>query len=100
MTGHVRVELTQRAFADIERIRDYLSQRSPAGAENVRLAINGTLQQLSEFPFLGRDRPDLGVREVGVPRYHYSIYYRAGEGLVEIAHVRDMRRKPIQPDEF
>jgi plasmid stabilization system protein ParE len=61
MNGSLRVVLTPRAFADLTHIRDYLIERSPTGADNVRQAINTTLDHLSDHPRLGRDRPELGV---------------------------------------
>jgi toxin ParE1/3/4 len=94
VTRRRTVVLTPRAFDDIKSIRDYLIEHSPQGAENVRRAINATLAQLSEFPFTGRDRPELGVRSVGVARYPYTIYHRVDETEVEIVHVRDDRRRP------
>ena len=36
MTGRLQVVLTPRAFADLTHIRDYLIDRSPTGADNVR----------------------------------------------------------------
>lgn len=96
MTRKVRVELTPRAFADLTRIRDYLLERSPAGAENVRRAISTTLEHLSFHPMVGRDRPELGVRSIGVPRYSYTIYYRLNNEAAEVVHVRDDRRKPLE----
>ena len=44
MTGARPVVLTARALADLERIRDYLMERSPTGADNVRQAIVATLE--------------------------------------------------------
>ena len=78
MTARYQVVLTPRAFGDLTHIRDYLIERSPTGADNVRQAINTTLDPLSDQPGLGRDRPELGVRSVGVP-------------------IRIIRRRAIQP---
>ena len=94
------IALTPRAFDDLEQIREFLVSRSPAGADNVRQAINATLSHLSERPQLGRNRPDLAVRAIGVPRYHYSIYYRIGVRTIEIIHVRDDRRRPLAPGDL
>ena len=100
MTARHQVVLTPRAFGDLTHIRDYLIERSPTGADNVRQAINTTLDHLSDHPGLGRDRPELGVRSVGVPRYSYTIYYRIAETHIEIVHVRDDRRKPLAPGDL
>jgi plasmid stabilization system protein ParE len=97
MNRRPAIVLTPRAFDDLTRIRDYLMARSPHGAENVRLAINATLEQLQDFPLTGRYRPELGVRSISVARYPYTIYHRVHDDHVEIAHVRDNRRKPVSP---
>lgn len=100
MTVARPVVLTPRALGDIERIRDYLLERSPSGADNVRQAIVATLEHLRDHPRLGRNRPELGVRSIGVPRYSYSIYYRIGDERIEIVHVRDDRQLPLTPGEL
>ena len=97
MSRRLTVVLTPRAYDDLAQIRDYLIAHSPQGADNVRLAINTTLDQWREVPFTGRDRPELGVRSIGVARYSYTIYHRGRDDHVEIAHVRDDRRKPLEP---
>ena len=100
MSGRFDVTLTERASADLAAIRDYLIARSQTRAENVRLAIKATIEQLRSFPRLGRDRPRLRVRVIGVPRYPYTIYYRVSGTSVEIVHVRDDRRRPPKPGDF
>ena len=52
MSGRFDVTLTERASADLAAIRDYLIARSQTGAENVRLAIKATIEQLKSLsPF-------------------------------------------------
>lgn len=97
MSRPLLVVLTPRAYDDLARIRDFMVARSPQGADNVRLAINATLEQLRDFPMTGRDRPELGVRSIGVARYSYTIYHRVLDDRVEIVHVRDDRRRPLEP---
>ena len=89
------VTLTPRAAADIAHIRDYLLARNPQAADNVRLAIGSTLTVLSDYPLAGRDRPELEVRSIGVPRYPYTIYYCVQGAEILIVHVRDDRRSPL-----
>ncbi len=72
MSERVAVVVTPRAFADVEHIRNYLLERSPAAADNVRQAIVTTLEHLSFYPRLGRTRPELGVQSIGEPRYNYT----------------------------
>jgi plasmid stabilization system protein ParE len=99
MTRCVEVVLTERAFADIENIRDYLRRHSLSDADKVRMAMPMTIEHVAAHPHLGRERPELGVRSIGVPRYSYTIDYRFHRGRVEIIHVRDDRRRPLTRDE-
>jgi plasmid stabilization system protein ParE len=63
----MRIVLTQRALRDIANIRDYLLEKRPSGAENVRLAIAGSIGQLGRFPRLGTYRSHLKLMALGVP---------------------------------
>ena len=100
MTAHFTVELTPRAFADVSVIRAYLLQYSPAGADNVRAAFAEAIELLQTHPLIGRERSDLGVRTLGVRRYSYTLYYRVDAQIVQVLHVRDDRRQPLQPGQI
>jgi hypothetical protein len=49
---------------------------------------------------LGRDRSDLNARALGIPRYPFTVYYRAEDKEIWIVHIRDDRRRPPEPDEL
>jgi len=66
----------------------------------VETAIRSTIDLLAEFPKIGRDRPDLDARALGIPRYPYTAYYRVERDEVWIVHVRDGRRKPVEPGDL
>ena len=100
MTRQFHVVVTPRAAEDIAALRAYLLERSPAGAENVRRAIVATFEHLGAFPLTGKNRPELNVRSTGVARYSYSIYFRISEDNVEIIHLRDDRRAPLEPGDI
>jgi plasmid stabilization system protein ParE len=70
--------------------------RNPTAARNVEAAIQSTIGLLADFPMLGRDRPELDARALGVPRYPYTVYYRIEGEEIWIVHVRDTRRRPPQ----
>ncbi len=96
----LKVSIAPRAAGDLRTIRDYLMSRSLQGADSVRAAIDATLMRLSEFPRAGRDRPELGVRSIGVPRYSYTVYYHIETDEVVVVHVRDDRRRPLRASEL
>ena len=49
----MRVRYTPEAFADRERIFEYLYERSPGGARRVLASIRDTVQLLGEHPYRG-----------------------------------------------
>jgi LSD1 subclass zinc finger protein len=46
----VKVRYTLRARSDLESILQYVDQRSPRGARNVKRAIQQTIELIGEFP--------------------------------------------------
>ena len=96
----MRVRYTREALADLLGIADYIRDRNPTAAVNVETAIRSTIDLLGDFPRLGRDRPDLGARALGVPRYPYTAYYRIDGDDIWIVHIRDDRRKSLLPGEL
>ena len=89
----MRVRYTPEAFADRERILEYLKVRSPGGSRNVAISIRDAVAQLGEHPHSGyrTDNPDVRVKFV--VRYPYKIFYRVRDDAVEILHVRHTSRR-------
>jgi toxin ParE1/3/4 len=90
----MRVRYTPEAFADRERIFEYLRDRSPSGARNVMASIRDAVRLLSDQPYSGYRTDDPDVRVKFVIRYPYKIFYRVRSDVVEIAHIRHMSRCP------
>jgi len=94
----MKVRYTRRALSELIAIADYIATRNASAALKVEVTIRTTIKSLSEFPLLGRDRPDLEVRALGVPRTPYTVYYRVEGDEVWIVHIRDGRRTPVTAD--
>lgn len=94
------LRLSTRSTADLADIRDYLVPLSPRGAENVRLALEATLDLLCDFPGMGHvtDIPD--IRMMPVRRYGYLIYYTMTSNRLVIVHIRHGARSPATPDDM
>jgi plasmid stabilization system protein ParE len=92
----MRVRYTRQALADLVAIADYIRERNPTAAVQVETAIRSSIELLADFPRLGRDRPDLEARALGIPRYAYTAYYRIEHDEVWIVHIRDNRRQPVE----
>jgi toxin ParE1/3/4 len=96
----MRVRYTRQALSDLLAIADYIAEANPSAAIEVEAAIRSAIDLLADFPKIGRDRPDLDARALGIPRYPYTAYYRIEDQEVWIVHVRDDRRKPLQRGDF
>lgn len=90
----MRVRFTPEAFADRERIFEYLQERSPSGARNVMASIRDAVTLLREQPYSGYKTDDPDVRVKFVIRHPYKIFYRVHGDIVEIAHIRHTSRWP------
>jgi addiction module RelE/StbE family toxin len=88
----MRVRYTPEAFADRERIIEYLRARSPSGARNVAASIRDAVAQLGDHPHSGYRTDDPQVRVIFIVRYPYKIFYRVRE-TVEILHIRHTSRR-------
>lgn len=91
------IRFDARALADLAEIRDYLVERSPSGAERVRLHLVETIDRLANFPFLGRATDEPSVRVMALTRYPYLVFYAVVGDEVVILHVRHGAREPFDP---
>jgi toxin ParE1/3/4 len=96
----VRVRYARQALADLLAIADYIGERNPAAATRAETAIRSTIDLLADFPKLGRDRPELDARSLGIPRWPYTAYYRIENEEIWIVHIRDGRRQPVEPGDL
>jgi toxin ParE1/3/4 len=90
----MRIRFSPQAFADRERIFEYLADRSPTGARNVLASIRAAAAQLADQPYSGYLTDDADVRVKFVVRYPYKIFYRVRDDVVEIVHIRHTSRHP------
>ena len=86
-----RVEVTEKAFADLERLFDFIAADNPQRARDQLTSVRRALELLAEHPLLGRPDED-GRRELVLSRgrYGYVAKYRwlPGESIVLILAVR------------
>jgi plasmid stabilization system protein ParE len=86
-----RVEVTERAIADLERLFDFIAEEDPVRARKQLLSVRRALELLADHPLLGREAEE-GRREVILSRgrYGYIAKYRwlPAEDVVLILAVR------------
>lgn len=89
-----RVEITERAIGDLERLFDFIAEEDPARARKQLLSVRWALELLADHPLLGREAEE-GRRELILSRgrYGYIAKYRwlPAEDVVLILAVRHQR---------
>lgn len=89
-----RVEVTERAFGDLERLFDFIAEADPTRARKQLLSVRRAFELLADHPLLGREAEE-GRRELILSRgrYGYVAKYRwlPAEDVVLILAVRHQR---------
>jgi toxin ParE1/3/4 len=80
----MKLRFTPRATQDLVEIADYIREHNPQAALRVRAAILESLQNLTQFPGLGRRQKVDGVRKLVTRHYAYIVYYRSDDETEEI----------------
>jgi plasmid stabilization system protein ParE len=100
-----RVELSPRAFADIDAIVGYIHQNSPENARRWRERVLTKIETLSIFP-RGYSRAaedahcSFEVRQTFLGRYRVLFTVRDDDQLVYILTVRHSARREMSTEEL
>jgi plasmid stabilization system protein ParE len=96
-----RVEVTERALADLERLFDFIAEEDPVRARKQVLSVRRAFELLAEHPLLGREAEE-GRRELILSRgrYGYIAKHRwlPAEDAVLILAVRHQREAGYTED--
>ena len=90
----MRVRYTPRARSDLRQIIEYIAEFNPAGARNVKHAMDRTIQLIGQFPEAGRRFDEQNTRMLPVGRYPYLIFWTIEAGEARIVHIRHASRRP------
>jgi toxin ParE1/3/4 len=87
----VKVLVSKKANTDLLSIYSYIEKHNPTAADAILRRIDEKFKQLSELPFIGRERSSLapGLRSVVVGMH--LIFYVVGQDLITIVRVIDGR---------
>lgn len=98
----VKLRFAPRAIADIDKIHDYISRRSPRGATNVIARIRDTAALLALWPGAGQRTNFGSILKQSIGRYPYVIFYALDidNDEVVIMHVRHAARRQPTSDEM
>ncbi len=90
----MRVRHTRRSYADVLAIFNYLDERSPQGARNVKRALKKAIELIGEYPHVGRRSGEQDTRVLQVGRYPYLVYWSVERDEILIVHIRHAARAP------
>ena len=92
----MRVRLTSRAHRELDRIGEFLIERSPAKARGLVSALDGVFSRLRQMPYHGRATTKSAVRYIILPRYPFKVFYRVVGDTIEVLSVFHTSRAPDQ----
>jgi len=83
----MRIRWTLAAAADLEHIKDYLTEHYPHLAHSTVLELYETIRSLKSSPHRGRIGRESGTRELVLTRLPYIVAYRVREQDIEVLHI-------------
>jgi toxin ParE1/3/4 len=93
----LRIRWTRRASAQLEAAFDFVSEENQSAAEKQLDIIERAVEQLANFPEMGRPGRVYGTRELVIQSTPYIAAYRLKGSIVEIlALLHGARRWPTQ----
>lgn len=90
----MKIVWTRDAADDLEDVLNYISERSPKGAQAVAEQIAVTLDSISRFPKSGRLDEVTGCRERLAGRFSLLLVYAIGDEHIEIIALFHTSRDP------
>lgn len=96
----MKVIWSRRALLDVEHIRDYIAQDSPAYAQPFVERLLHATRHLPQFPHSGRAMPEAGNLRIREVIYQgYRIIYRLRSDAIEIVMVVHGSRNLAEQEE-
>lgn len=90
----MEINWTLSALRDLDLEMEYLeTKRDVSTAKEAYSLIKNTINNLKEFPALGREGRIFGTRELVIKKYSYIIPYRVKNGNIEILALFHAKRK-------
>jgi plasmid stabilization system protein ParE len=89
----------KKAILQMEKVYEYLKERSLQSANKVRKSIKETVQELPKHPEiygLDRFKKDKNNEHRAFEKYSYRVTYRVKEKEIRILRVRHTSRIPLE----
>jgi toxin ParE1/3/4 len=88
----MKIVVTSRADADLLQAFQYLYPRNAAAAEALVQELDRKFDNLSHFPFIGRERTSLGSGLRSLVAGTHVIFYKVEDDRIIVVRVLDGRR--------
>lgn len=88
--GNYKVLLTKSAYQDLDRIVDYLMERSPSAAYRIYENLMAAYEKLRDFPLMGPEAQELELRQDHYRKLivgEYATIYRFIKNECVIDHI-------------
>lgn len=89
----MRIEWLRAALNNLDALAEYIARDNPAAAEKTVAAIRLAVENLDQFPSLGRPGRISGTRELVVSGTPYIVPYRVRGDVVQLIRVFHAARK-------
>ncbi|HKI11682.1 MAG TPA: type II toxin-antitoxin system RelE/ParE family toxin [Candidatus Acidoferrum sp.] len=83
----MQLRWTEAAASDLERIADYLFEKTPENAAQLIRKIYNAPSALKSFPNRGRQGKKQGTRELVIPSLPYIVVYQITTDVVYIVRI-------------
>ena len=90
----MRVEWLEKALKNLEDEANYIALENPKAAGDFSDAIFAGVDNLAQFPTMGREGRVKNTREWAVPNWSYLIPYRVHGDSLQILGVFHTRQRP------
>jgi toxin ParE1/3/4 len=88
----MRIRYSETALRELNEIFAYIFERDQSVAAAVVERVERLATLFGEFPFVGHDTDETGVRMAPLVRYPFLIFYTVNDDEVVILHVRHAAR--------
>ncbi len=89
----MRVRWLRGALANLDAIGEYIARDNSAAADRMVRTIHGAVENLRQFPAMGRPGRVMGTRELVIPGTPYIVPYRIRDNDVEVLRVLHASRR-------
>jgi len=94
----MRVRWLQKAIRNLDAEADYIAEENVTAAGDMFVYVKAKVDELGDFPSMGRPGRVPGTRELVIDRYPYIVPYRVVGDELHVLRVFHTRRK--QPNKW